>query len=108
VEKLDLDDDQPHESRNKGSAASQVHAACFEGVFPGWQSEFPGIDNPNPKPIFNIQPLSGRMNVNQERCSKAERALGIKLGSNATWLFPHFDCYIQVQSNLICIDFCFS
>ena len=37
------------------------------------------------------------MNYSLERVKLAEKKLGLKLIPNATWIFPHFDCYVQVK-----------
>lgn len=65
--------------------------ACVEGVFPGWEAE-----GDVPKQIFSIGGLPPKLLFSQDRVKMAEKACQVKLTSNATWIFPHFDCYVQV------------
>ena len=95
VDKSELDDSNPHATRNKGAAANFVGKACYEGVFPGWQDEY--ADKDTPTPIFSLSGNPRRINFAPSRVKRAEKALGLRLQSNSTWNFPHFDCYVQVS-----------
>ncbi len=103
--KADLADENPHDTRSKAGVARQVNNACFAGIFPGWQSE-----QDVPRPIFTMvypprdHHRPPKVHWSIERLKLAERRLGVKLSSNSTWLFPHFDCYIQVYLDCFVFD----
>jgi hypothetical protein len=98
VDTDELDDDQPHASRNKGSVATAINDAAFKGIFGGWESEGQGQDVP--RPIFQHVGVPQKLTYSAERRKLAEKAVGCKLTPNSTWIFPHFDCYIQVKTLL--------
>jgi hypothetical protein len=72
-----------------------VHNASLLGDYPGWEEDLP--EGSEKKPIFSMSGLPRRMNYSLERVKLAEKKLGLKLIPNATWIFPHFDCYVQVK-----------
>jgi hypothetical protein len=95
--KSHLDDQQPHSTRNKGSVASQVKDAAFQGIYPGWQT---GEDEgAQPRPIFVQAGLPPKLSYSIDRVKQAEKSIGVKLAVNATWVFPYFDCYVQTPDD---------
>jgi hypothetical protein len=92
VPKSGLDDQSAHATRNKGGVARFTHEACFEGLFPGWAEL-----SADPRPVLARTGLPAKWTTWREGLKKAEKALGTKLTPNSTWIFPHFDCYVQVQ-----------
>ena len=87
----------PAKCRNKVNVASQVLQASQEGLYPGWDEE-QGSQG-WPRPIFDR--TGNQVKWSLERVKRAEKALGVKLVANSTWLFPHFDCYIQVSFGIV-------
>ena len=99
VDKDRLDDDECHAPRFKHLASSQVCKAAQEGIFPGFREEA-GYKG-EPRPIFSAGGNPRRIAFNLERLKLAEKNLGLKLVPNSTWLFPHFDCYVQVRASML-------
>lgn len=79
--------------------AKQVHDASLLGDYQGWEDDLPA--GSQMKPIFSVSGLPQRLNFSLERVKKAEKKLGCKLLTNSTWLFPFFDCYVQVMQILV-------
>ena len=99
MDKEDLDDQEVHATRFKWACSHQIKKAGHEGIFPGYQDEkgYTGA----PRPIFSYGGIPRRVNFSLERLKRAEQALGLKLVPNSTWLFPHFDCYVQVPRYIV-------
>jgi hypothetical protein len=96
IDKSSMDNLEPSRCRHKQDVAQKVVMACQEGLYPGWEQE-PGAQD-WPRPIF--WQSGHEIKYSLERVKRAEKVLGVKLVANSTWLFPHFDCYIQVLSTL--------
>ena len=97
-----LDDEEDHETRHKLRAAHQMRDATRKGIFPRWEAE-PGAKD-QPKPIYTQFGTPPKIHFSAERVQRAEAALGIKLVVNSTWIFPHFDCYVQVFSGVCFVN----
>lgn len=108
VDKSHLDKLDPCPTRHKFDVAAKVLQASSEGLYPGWEQE-PGAGE-WPRPIFT---KSGQqVKFSMERVKRAEKVLGVKLIPNSTWIFPHFDCYIQVKidcsKSFVIVTVCYS
>ena len=112
--KDELDDCEVHETRSKLDVSASINQAAFHGVFPQWQQEKGIGDPPAPRPLYQRAGLPPQLRYSKTRVAYAETRLGVKISTNPTWLFPHFDCYVQVHlfkisrniALYVCIAFC--
>ena len=73
--------------RNKANM-QKIVADANDGVYPGWDEGNPGRE---PRPLVTEK---GIPSCNQ--LQEVQSTIQVHVLPNETWLFPHFDCYVQV------------
>eukprot|EP00961_Rhodomonas_salina_P222683 3011238-Rhodomonas_salina.1 len=94
-----MDDQEPHLTSRKFWTANTVSKAVNEEGFDGWQDEPGAGDPPSKQQIFFRAPATQTLTFNIKRLQRTETLLGIHLQPNSTWLFQHFNCYVQTPDD---------
>jgi hypothetical protein len=83
-----MDSTAPFVMRNK-ETMREVVADAEKGVFPGWDE---GNGGKPPQPLVN-----GHGIPSTHKLAQAQSIIQVHVLPNSTWLFPHFDCYVQAS-----------